>query len=379
MEKFTQSYWARGALIVVAVFALVVLGQAQQETRKIKKAKVFTVDPRGEPELTVCSQNLQQYKVEPDKRSLIGVVTPLDMIERERALVKRFVDAKCDVIAVQEILAKSEEAAELALRHLSNQLKKRTNRSYDVRSGPSNDHMLRLGFIVATDRADVVNVTSYVKTELPRTEKRQRARYFPRGPLEIQLDVKPNGEASFKKTVNLVNLHFKSKAGKVADPTGLEWETYRIEMAEAIRRIVERRHTSSFTSGETLLVLLGDRNANFDVATAKVLEGSITLGHFQGESPACRLSKRGVPVCRPGSTRPQRLFSALTADPQTKLLPGTFMFKGVYSWLDDILMPAETLRFATARADSSGDWTSGVVYDPGDASDHALVWTTFNW
>jgi hypothetical protein len=73
------------------------------------------------------------------------------------------------------------------------------------------------------------------------------------------------------------------------------------------------------------------------------------------------------------------LFSVLTSNPATKGLPGTFTFKDEYSWLDDILLPAESLPFAWETAVSEGRYSSGVMYTPKDASDHALVWVKLNW
>jgi hypothetical protein len=195
--------------------------------------------------------------------------------------------------------------------------------------------------------------------------------------LEAQFSIKPlQGSAS--KTIGLINFHFKSRRGGSGDPAELEWETYRMQMAEAVRRIAESRYAASFGSGEMLFAVLGDRNSHFDTATGRILEGTLVLRNFQ-EGGTCRLSKRGVPLCQGESILPQKLFSPLIGDPQTKSQPGTHHFKGEYSWLDDILMPAESLRFAWAEFDSAGDYNSGVVYEPGSASDHALVWVRLNW
>ena len=107
--------------------------------------------------------------------------------------------------------------------------------------------------------------------------------------------------------------------------------------------------------------------------------GVVRLKHFQGTEPLCRLSKRGVPICQGGIPAAQELFSVLTGDPQTKLLPGTIKYKNVYSWYDDIIMPLESLPFAWSGPASTGDYDTGVVYEPKWASDHALVWVRLNW
>jgi predicted extracellular nuclease len=185
-------------------------------------------------------------------------------------------------------------------------------------------------------------------------------------------------EGAPDKIVAIVNFHFKSKRGGEGDPAGLEYETLRMQMAEALRRIVENRHAQSFANGATILVVLGDRNSHFDTASARILEGILTLNEFQ-RSGKCRLSKRGVPLCQAETRVSQKLFSVLTTDRQASKQPGTFVYKGEFSWLDDILLPAEALPFARSRDAVEGDYDAGVVYKPATASDHAMVYVRLNW
>ncbi len=363
-----------GILIGFVCSVLVALrGEAQLRV----PAGVEGTDPRGPAELTVCTQNLENYgSYEDSARRKTGLTIDEYRI-KEAALAERIRKTGCDVVALQELVGKSEQIGAKALDRLIKEVNRRSGRFFDFRVAPSNDPNLRNAFLVARDRAEIVNTLSYAKVELPKTSLRQKQRFFSRGPFEIQLMVKPRGGGS-AKNVTLVTFHFKSQGGKTVDPAALQWETYRMEMAEALRRIVETRHAPSFGSGETLLVLLGDRNSNFDMASARILEGTVTLKDFQGQG-VCRLSKRGVPLCAAGSFSPQRLFSVLTADPQTKQMTGTYRMKGVYSWLDEITVPAETLRYAWTRFDSEGDYNAGVVNDPKQASDHAMAFVRLNW
>ena len=244
-------------------------------------------------------------------------------------------------------------------------------------AGPSNDKVARVGFLVARDRAQLIQKLSYSRVELPKISEEQKTRYFVRGPLEIELLVNPKGEGKQKKIV-IVTFHFKSRAFNNKDPSGLEWETYRMEMAEALRRIVSARHSKDYRRGEKLVVLLGDRNSHYDVASAKLLSGALELKDFQGEAP-CRLSKRGLPLCKIGISNGQEFFSVLTGDPETKLLPGTYRYKNTYSWLDDILLPQRSLAFARVKNTVEGNYDSGIIYDPQEASDHALAYVRINW
>lgn len=361
-------------IICISLFLvfLAALARAEPRTNIVGEVK----DPRGPSEITLCSQNMENFGLFKDVKAKMERFTPVLLKQKEDALISRFIEGECDVIAVQELLGKNEEVGTKILQGLAEKMRAKTNRIFSVRTGPSNDRLLRLGYLVADDRAEIVNMTSYWKVELPKLNPQQKPRFFTRGPLELQLEV--NGrDGSKSKALSVVTFHFKSKAGK-DDPAELEWETYRLEMAEALRRIVQERHAASFANGETLLVLLGDRNSNFDSASAQVLNGTLSLNHFQGDAP-CRLSKKGAALCRTNQTLPQKLFSVLTSDPQTKLSHGTFVYKGIYSWLDEIAMPAETLRCAWKKYNQEGDYDSGTLSMPKEASDHAMVYVRLNW
>ncbi len=362
-----------GLASLLFVIMLPTMGLGQERSNVLDAE----LDFRGPPELVVCSQNLENYGSYFDSKARTPNLSMESFRQKEEALVQRFAKTRCDVIAVQELVGRTEESAESALHTLAESLRKVTNRLFDVRVGASNDPVLHNGFLVARDRAEVVTTVSYVKAELPKISPEQKPRLFSRGPLEVQLEVKPRGD-SIAKTVSLVTFHFKSHAGSKGDPTGLQWEPYRIEMAEALRRIVENRHSRSLASGETLLVVLGDRNSHFDTASAKILEGALSLALFS-ESGSCRLSKRGLPLCKSGVRLPQKLFSVLTLDPQTRLQPGTLIYEKKFYWLDDILLAGESLPFARREPLSGDSYASGVVYKPEKASDHALVYVDLNW
>lgn len=334
-------------------------------------------DPRGAAELTVCTQNLENYGTVSAMRKRRAALTDSEFEAKQDALVARFVAAECDAIALQEVLGANAHAAKEALEQLALALRRKTNRVFENRVGISTEMSLQTGFLIARDRAEIVSSVSYADIDLPKLVADQRPRKFGRAPLEVQLLVKPRDD-SFSKAVTLVNVHFKSKRGKEDDPAALEWETYRMEMAEAVRTIVQTRHAETVAGGDNILVVLGDRNSNFDVASAKILDGTLVLADFQING-RCRMSKRGVPLCQSETARPPFLFSALLGDPQTRLLHGTYRYKSQYSWLDDILMPAPSLRFARSSIDAEGDYESGVISMPEEASDHALAYVRLNW
>lgn len=337
-----------------------------------------SADPRGEPELTVCSQNLKNYSIPKSKpKKAEDADSGSDATEKEEALISRFVFAKCDVVGVQEVNGPNDEAAKDTLRRLASLWRKKTGRPFDVQVGSANTGTQRTGVIVARDRAEIVNTISYREVLLPKIDDNQKNAQFPRSPVEVQLLVKGKGDAP-NKNISLIIIHFKSKSASMGDPVGIEWETKRMEMAEAIRRLIESRYHATLATGDDPFIVMGDRNSNFDSASAKILEGALNLEKFKGKAP-CRLSKRGVPLCQAGTEASPSLFSVLTNDPQTKKSPGTFIYKKIYSWIDEILLPETILAMARTDADVEGDYDSGVVWQFPDASDHALVYVRLNW
>lgn len=334
-------------------------------------------DPRGAPDLVICSQNLKLFGAFNAMLRTNAAYTPTKHKERIEDLTSRFIRAKCDVVAVQEVIGWNQADGKAALEELATRLRQRTNRIFTVMTAPPTEGSMTNGFIVADDRATVLQTLPYGRVQLPKIWSRQKPRLFSRPPFELQVSVKSR-DSEITKAISIVNFHFKSKRGAQDDPAGLEWETYRMEMSEGLRRVVEMRHKDAFASGDSILVLLGDRNSDFDVASARILEGSFTLSSF-GEKGPCRLSKKGVPLCQAGSALPRRLFSVLTSNTSVSKYHGTYSYKGQFSWLDDIIMPAESLRYAWRTAFSEGEYESGVLYSPETASDHALVYVTLNW
>lgn len=341
-----------------------------------REYKSYLDDPRGEVDLTVCSQNLENYGMYEDSKKRNPDLTRDDYVLKEKALVKRFSYVKCDVIAFQELLGNENNSKE-AIKNLGKLLANFTGRTYSYYIARSNDKSSRIGFLVAKDRAEVIDTVSYSRVELPKLIKGEKPRYFTRGPFEIQLKVRARGKEDTKK-INIITFHFKSKSGGFKDPSKTGWEILRMQSAEALRNIVESRFKSSLGDAEQILILLGDRNTNYDSASSMILKGSHTLDMFSGKAP-CRLSKRGVPLCQNGVVRPPMFISVLTDDPETSKLHGTFLYQNVYSWLDDILVAVPSLPFTWENFAIEGNYNSGISDVYPQASDHSLSYVKINF
>ncbi|NMC63415.1 MAG: hypothetical protein GYA55_09650 [SAR324 cluster bacterium] len=322
--------------------------------------------------ITICSQNLERYG---SKRIFLNAnpqKNDYDFERKEEAIVERIKKAQCDVIALQEILGKNQREAEDSVNNLAAVISRAVGQSYEGLVGETNDDFIRVGFIYSRSRLEVEEAASYKDDELPKLLPIQRPHLFLRLPLELKAKLRlRNGSAL---PISLVTFHFKSKSGGTKDPTGYMWETIRMESAEKLRELVLKRNEKAFKTGGPILVLLGDRNSDETQASSEILEGNLRLSSFQGINPECQLSKKAKPLCRDAITDHQQVFySVLTRDPDTGALPGTHTYRKQTSWLDDILMPQASLPYALEDATKEGDYDSGVVLDPPEASDHALV------
>lgn len=331
-------------------------------------------DPRGAVDVTVCSQNLFNFGNLKNAKKRIRGLTAEKLREKREALAKRFLKAECDIIAFQEALGKAGKGLEEGMDELVDTLRRVTGRRFSYILGDGEDRYMHVGYLYAEPKISLVEYSSFRKIELPRLVEEDRPQLFSRAPLEATFSVS-DGE---NKSITLINIHFKSKSRGDLDPAQLDWETTRMQMSEVVRRVIINKHKKYLSDGEPVLMVLGDRNSHFDSASALILEGRLSLNDFKRES-ACRLSQSGVPLCEAGSGKAQLLFSVLTRDPQVKQVEGTHRFKKSLSWLDDILLPSSSLRYAVENPAREGDFSSGVVFEPKGASDHALVWVKLNW
>jgi len=330
-------------------------------------------DARGAEDLVVCSQNLQMFgTLQSVKREMKGM-TQARYEKKVKGLIDRFTREECDIIGVQELLGKPGKGLEDGLKILIDRLAKE-GRSYGYIYGEGEDRFIRVGYLYAKDKVTPVRINSYRKVELPRLLVNDRPQFYLRAPLEVEFAVR--GEKS--KKVIVVNIHFKSQAGGKGDPSQLDWETVRMEMAEGLRRILAQRYKDDLMTGKRPIIIIGDRNSHLDSASAMILEGRLRLSDFS-EKGSCRISSKGVPLCRGGTGRGQVFSSVLTTDPQTGKLEGSHFFKGQGSWLDDILLSTTSLKFARINPQREGDYDSGLIADPKEASDHAMAYVKLNW
>lgn len=310
--------------------------------------------------ITICTQNLNNFGL-PALERLREKRSREEREVKRGELVARFIEANCDLIALQEIISRDPEEGEEALSKL---IAKSPLGSYLAYTGESQDPLSRVGFLVNPQVAKVIKTHSYADRELPKLSAYQRPRLFSRGPFEIELEL-VSGERKGSK-LRLITFHFKSKYGSASDPVGRGWETYRMEIAEKLREIALSRVEEQAIP----TLLLGDRNSTPDSASAKILTGILELQDFQ-ELSGCMVSKGGIPYCPMSRAKRTASFTSVFDVVAQRVYKGSHNYRGKYHWIDDILY---------YRGGSRASFTSTRLVSAGaKASDHALLATTIKF
>lgn len=322
---------------------------------------------------TICSQNLERYGSRRLFLKSNAELSSSDFERKQKAIVTRIFEARCDAVALQEVLGKNKREAEESAESLASAVSEATGKKYDAVVGETNDEFIRVGFLIDKSSLSLEKVIPFSDDELPKLSQFQRPRFFARLPLQVNLRAQLRNGSN--RPLRLVTFHMKSKSGGMKDPAGLMWETVRMESAEKLRTLIENNDKEAFQTGGPLLFVLGDRNSDEESATAEIMDGKLHLSSFQSPDPPCMVAKAAKVLCRKGYDGfSPVLFSVFSGDPDTKNLPGTHTYKNTASWLDDIVMPVASLEYALEDPSREGDYDSGIISAYPEASDHALVY-----
>lgn len=324
------------------------------------------LQPGNPPELRICSQNLNNLGVQAVKRR-----ERID--QKTAALVDRFKQTACDVIALQEVGGSDLSAAKSILKKLGMALEKATGRKFAAYVGEGVDRRIRNGFLIADDAGDVQQVKSFAFEPLPKLQVRGPSRRFSRGPLAVILNVKPKAGGS-PKTFFIITLHFKSQADGWRDPTNTMFETQRMEQAEGLRRIVERETLRSAHS--VVPVILGDRNSPDGTAVTDILTGRHTLSDYSTPG-LCALDLHQRSACVFPAHEPPTYVGLLSRLNQYSGNPiASYRFRGKMILLDEIFVRPQDIGLFSTTPNKP---VVGVAGNFDQGSDHKLVWTEANW
>jgi hypothetical protein len=298
----------------------------------------------------VCTQNLARVGKAPFGRDKDSVSQQTDY------LIDRIIQAKCDVIAVQEVYGKTKSEADAELRDFTEELSDQAETRFISMVGESQFDEIRNGFILKQSTAKILYAGSPPDGVLPKLNSLQRTRIATRRPYGLLLDV-----ASTKRHVLLVDIHLKSKVGGFKDPTGLEFETVRMESSEQVRNFAAGLILENNKYSDLLTIILGDRNSKSGSATDAILQGKLTLEDFR---KGCSVRPDLEPSCKP--LHPS-MFDPVIA-PRTSR--GSSKYRGQEELIDEIYVSSpylDQLRAGKLNLDY------GLVGEFFKGSDHKLV------
>lgn len=332
----------------------------------------------GLPELILCTQNLQRFGEERRNNRNSREKGRASQLE---ALVERFIEGRCDLVAVQEVAGKNKRAAAASLNRLARRLSERTGRTFRGEVGEARDPSIRNGFLIADSLGKPAEIISYTDEEIPSVSRRRSAGFFVRAPLGVVIPISraaPDGarHSEVSRRFFVLNVHSKSRHGGEKDPTGTQFETLRMEYAEATRLIV-RRELARLGAG-TVAVVLGDHNTHELSASADILTGEYLLADFQ-PGGACGLTRDLEPDCSRAVSHPPMLvglFELRRNRAPRRYRGGSFRYRGKESLIDEILISPADLPLVTGPEGGLRIAFKGVL---GEGSDHRLLLAEFDF
>lgn len=360
---------AKTALAVVIVSASTISTLIPVSQLSAQPFQRETVQLQPVDRLIICTQNVHRFG---EKRS--------KTLERQLYyLTQRFLEARCDIIGIQEVYGKTQSAAWDNLEKLVDELNYQTrNPADDFKGflGNTRDNFIRNGFIIRKSIGNEIFVRSHGNRLLPKLQALGSNGRHLRDPLAVAIRTRfKSGLGSNEVILYLLNIHLKSKAQNWKDPTSTRYEITRMEMAESIREIVMddtadlNGNSRSLLSPNVVQIVLGDRNSPPTSASASILRGELILSDFQ--SPlGCRVAKDLQAACQSPLSRQPLLIDLLNSS-TTSPNKNTYRYKGEEEILDEILVASDDLAYfktkdGVSRVDTMGGFSRG--------SDHRMVW-----
>lgn len=334
-------------------------------------------DPRGEPEVRICSINFNNYGDPEQIKKLISQKEAHKMRAKRRSIIAGIDEAECDIVAVQGLVAGDFIAAQDVLAALARELSEASSSNWRSYVGLSNHKNAYNGFLIGSPDFEMLRIRSFNDRQLP-LEKGFRAKNFGRDPFQINLRIPGRGTAP-PRTLTIVSFQFQESLR----PRGPESEKKRLQMSEGLREISSMIQSEASADDLPILVLAGDFAAPRTMASARVLDGTLRLADF-GEGGACKINAKEEVVCDPKPNHPKLLFGYLTdsldvgadrADKKAKL-------RAIISALqrrEEIYAGPPDLHLAWKDHAVPSHYNSGFVRVRNGLKDGPLVWVELNW
>lgn len=375
----------------------------KQIAKRVAKQRAFyreqyTIDYRGEPEVRICSANINNTGVRRDVKRLLGKDALLGLIAKERAFAEAAAQARCDIVALQALLGRDLIQQQNALDRLILRLEKKGSEGWKTAIGQSHQRFSTNAFLYRSERVELLRSVSHENIRLPRFDE-FRFKRFTRSPFEGVFRVSGRGGAE-TKTLRIFNFHFH---GKLIDHVP-DQEPYRMQMAETLRQMILKEEKKLDPSDPPIIVVAGDTAALRNSPSAKILEGRIVLRQFKPGGP-CSLLEGHRFTCAPAPENPVTLLSLFNVQIPEKPVVFKRVVSGeeegskktLYFWkpptaverlelrklqiqrTTDIYMLNADLPYAQESPYLEGRYSIGVREFYNKVPMSPLVWVDLNW
>jgi len=355
--------------------------------------RLRAADPRGEPEIRLCSVNIDSYSTVKEYKRVFKAAKLPNRTKIETSVVAAAQSASCDVIALQGLMGQEEEIAQEALETLQKKIQKSLGGEWTSRMGKATSGTLRNAFLVRGDKVRVNQFVSY-EDKAPTSFGAFNINSVARPMIRIDLEVSGVGNASPKtREVMVFTYDFRNADGKLYEP-----EAHHMQMADLLRQIVHSELDNYPPERRPIVVLLGDRQGPQAAPGTQLLEGRYRLMDFTLNGK-CKLQPDNKVQCDPSMVHLKEFFGVTTeglnVEPTRKVKKDEAGEKTVLVYpskkkmlpkeiaerkrTSEVYLSSEDLSLAQVSPTSFGRYQAGIKKVQTSLTESPLVWVELNW
>lgn len=350
-------------------------------------------DPRGEPELRVCTANLNNYGTRDDYRKIFKSKALPTRVRIEASAMRVIARERCDIVALQGVLGITDSFALEGMEKFAKKLSRLTNGEWEVYLGKSSREIVRNGFLYRKDKMEVRRSASFHEVQLTHFGPFPMKEFL-RAPVLLAVRV-PGKQGAPARDVLLVTYHFR----KAFVASEKEPDTIRMQMADAVRQIIHTEERKYPRDEQPIVVLLGDRMSPQMAPSTQLLEGRLRLLDFTSNGD-CKLTPEEKVECEPRPVHFKEFFGVSTegylspprvktkkeedgAEKKVLAYPSkkkeAKKRKPLREKTSEIYLKGADLPLALEKILRPGRYRAGVARLATGLKESPLVWVELNW
>ncbi len=352
-------------------------------------AKARYTDPRGEPELKLCSVPTNDFGTLKQLKKIFPSRKSRGLKEKAKSIARAIRESGCDIVAFQGVAATDFAGAKEAIGKIAREIPTIPQIGWDIYVGSTNHKYSFSGFILRPGPSvHVLGIQSHLDKLLPRLEGFQEKKFL-RTPFELNIRVAGKGGHE-ARNFSLVTFDLTGEFSK----KGVPGELAKLQMADAMRQLPS---FSSTKNDETrpITILVGERGEPQYSPSARVLRGRLRLRDFSGDGP-CKLTEADVFRCEGNTPNPQILFGLISdglqfpkrkkvnkvekSDEQEQTEKKTLTFAEIKKLgTSDFYLFQNDLSVVWKYYEKPWEYNVGWKAVRGGLSNSPLIWAELNW